>query len=78
MGSAKVNQIERVLRYMRKNGSITQKEANHISVARLASRISDMKQAGYHIVTHMESGKNQYGEPTRYARYFLREELIDE
>lgn len=70
----KRRQIDRIYAYMKDHGSITQKEANTLSVARLASRVNDMKKAGFHIVTQMENGVNQFGEPTRYARYFLREE----
>ncbi len=71
----KRRQIDRIYAYMKDHGSITQKEANMLSVARLASRVNDMKKAGFHIVTHMETGVNQYGESTRYARYFLREDV---
>ena len=69
---AKVKQTERIIKYMQDFGSITSKEAfNDLGVARLASRINDMKNEGIAIKKVMEHGTNRYGEPTRYARYSL-------
>ena len=70
-----MNQQQRIIEYMRERGSITSREAmRELGVMRLASRISDLRQAGYAIYREMETGKNRYDEPTRYARYYLREE----
>ena len=42
-----LTQVERVMLYMQKHGSITQFEAmNDLGVMRLASRISDIKKTG--------------------------------
>ena len=65
-------QTERVLKYMQDFGSITTKEAvNDLGCYRLASRIHDLKEMGHTIRKEMESGKNRYGEATRFARYSL-------
>lgn len=65
-----MTQNERVLKYMDTFGSITQKEASeHLGVARLASRVNDLRMAGHPIVSEVETGKNRFGEPTRWARY---------
>lgn len=70
----RVTQCQRVVKYMQDFGSITHLEASaDIAVQRLASRITDLKKRGYRIDVKMETGKNRYGEPTRYARYSLAE-----
>ncbi len=40
-------------------------------IMRLASRISDLKKLGYPIIGDTETGKNRYGEETRFSRYRL-------
>jgi hypothetical protein len=79
MGSAKVKQTDRIFKYMKDFGSISPKEAmDDLGVMRLAARISDLKdelkEAGIGIETKMETDKNRYGEPTHYARYYLKED----
>jgi hypothetical protein len=55
-------------------GSISPKEAMaDLGVMRLASRICDLKKDGVAIIKEMETSKNRYGEPTRYARYRLED-----
>ena len=63
-------QKERVLAYMERYGSITQKQASEdLSVARLASRIDELRKAGHPIVTVREEGLNKFGEKCHWARY---------
>lgn len=62
-------QCERILRYLDEHGSITQMEANDLSISRLASRICDLRKNGHHIPGEWETGKNKYGETVRYMRY---------
>ena len=65
-----MTQSQRVLDYINRCGSITQKEASeHLGVARLASRVNDLRRAGHPIVSEVETGQNRFGEPTRWARY---------
>lgn len=72
---AKMNQIKRMLRHMNDYGSITSIEAmQEYGIARAASRIHDIKQLGYDVVTTTEAGRNRYGERVHYARYSRREE----
>lgn len=68
------NQKERVLAYIKKHGSITQKQADKIAVKRLPSRIFDLREMGYTIVSDMVKVKNRYGETCRVARYRLAAE----
>lgn len=67
-----MTQCERILQYIDENGSITQLDAlREFGCMRLASRISDLKKAGYPIRGKMETSKNRYGESVSYSRYFM-------
>lgn len=66
------SQNQRILEYMAKYGSITSLEAlEHLGVARLASRICDLKMRGYPIYSKMEKVTNRHGEICRIKRYRL-------
>ena len=65
----KVTQTQRVLDYIRENGSITQLEAlKELGVMRLASRISDLKRQGFKIISKPETVLTRYGK-TYIKRY---------
>lgn len=65
-------QTESIIAHILAYGSITQLEAYQLyGCFRLASRICDLKKAGYNIGKVMEEGKNRFGEPERHARYFI-------
>lgn len=67
-----MTQNERIMQYIRENGSITQIDAlREFGCMRLASRVSDLKAAGFPIKRTMETAKNRYGEAVTYARYSL-------
>lgn len=69
---AKLTQCERVLRHLEDFGSITSLEAmSEYGIMRLASRISDLKDQGYAIVSERVTGKNRYEETTSYSVYRL-------
>lgn len=73
--NTKVHQRDKVLEHLMKYGSITQREATDCyAITRLGARIYDLKQFGFPIEKVMEKSKNRFGEPTWYARYFLRKE----
>lgn len=68
----KLTQCDRIIRHLKDFGSITSKEAyDEYGIMRLASRITDLRKAGYEIDTETKTGKNRYGETTRYAVYRL-------
>lgn len=74
MGQSKPTQSERVLAYMEMHGGITQLEAlNDLGVMRLASRISNLRKAGYPIESQMVRVKNRYGEVCCVKRYYMGE-----
>jgi hypothetical protein len=65
-----MTQNDRVLAYIDKFGSITQREAlNVLGVARLASGVNDLRKLGHPIISEVVVGKNKFGEKTRWARY---------
>lgn len=71
-GSEKLTQCEKILQYMADEGSITPLDAlREFNCMRLASRISDLKKAGFVVHKEMETAKNKRGESVRYARYRL-------
>ena len=66
-------QIQRIIAYISEFGSITQLEAlRDLGIMRLASRISDLKRQGYHIISTTETVNNRYGEKCHIKRYSLR------
>lgn len=68
-------QCMRVIEYLRRNGSITQREADReLGVMRLASRISDLRRSGYGITKRMVKAKNRFDEPVSFAEYSLTED----
>ena len=68
-------QCSMILDYIKKHGSITHREASiHLCVARLPSRIHELRHNGFNIVGKMESGKNAFGKTCSYKRYFLVED----
>lgn len=69
-----MTQCEKILKYIKENGSITQMDAlREFGCMRLASRISTLKNIGYKIVANFETSKNRYGDTVRYARYIMEE-----
>ena len=67
-------QCDLILMHMKKYGSITHMEAeSEYGIARLASRINDLRRQGVAIKSEMVDGKNRRGERTHYARYKLAE-----
>lgn len=74
-----VTQCEKILQHLEQYGSITAMEAvNEYGIMRLASRITDLKKQGVPINRDIVSGKNRFGENIYFAKYTLREELINE
>ena len=67
-----MTQCDRIVRHLEDYGSITSLEAiQEYGILRLASRINDLRRAGYRITSSTVAGKNRYGEITRYSIYRL-------
>ena len=70
----KVTQCDRIIAYIKEFGSISTLEAfRDLGVARLASRIHDLKGQGYIFITETKTSKNRYGENTSFKVYKLAE-----
>ena len=68
-------QTERVLRYIKTNGSITQIEATmYLGCTRLAARIADLRSDGVVIRSERKKVRTADGSTTTVARYSLAEE----
>lgn len=68
----KLNQCERILKYIEEEGSITQLDAlENFGCMRLASRMCDIKKMGYNVTKRTEKKKNRYGDTVTYARYSI-------
>lgn len=73
----KVTQCQRIIDYMHQFGSISTLEAfRDLGVARLASRIHDLKSMGYNITSETVSSLNRFNEKTYYKVYRLEEKEI--
>lgn len=72
----KITQCQRILDYIKQFGSISTLEAfNDLGVARLASRIHDLKDRGHRITSEMVTKRDEEGNTKcRYAVYRLKED----
>lgn len=71
----KLNQCERVLDYIKFFGSIDQYQAmRDLGCMRLASRVSDLKRAGYSVRKRLKKVQNRFGESCFVAEYYFEKE----
>lgn len=69
------NQCQLIIDYIKNFGSITTAEAmTDLGIYRLASRICDLKAAGYPIKSKMKTAKNRYGDTVHFKEYRLDNE----
>ena len=69
-----MTQTERVEKYMRDFGSITQLEAfRDLGIMRLSARIWDLRNAGRIIKAENTTSKNRYGEAVTFKKYSLED-----
>lgn len=67
-----MKQCDRIIRHLEDYDSITNMEAiQDYGIMQLASRVSDIKKAGFPIRSETDQGKNRYGGNTSYARYYM-------
>ena len=70
----KISQKERIIKYIRDYGSISSWEAySDLGITQLGARIDQLKKEGYNFRTEWETGKNRYGEPVTFKRYYLED-----
>lgn len=67
-----VNQRDRVIQYLRDEGSITRAEAfTELGIMELPARICELERMGYEFKKTTVKTKNRYGDPIRFMRYEL-------
>ena len=63
-------QTERLLDYFKRWGKVTQKAASEaLGIARLASRVEELRRGGHQIETEMITVKNRFGQNCSVAEY---------
>lgn len=72
-------QQQRILRVLENGGQLTSLDAwKNLGIARLASRISELRMMGYKIESFRKETTNKFGEPTHHCVYTLKKEKEDE
>ena len=67
-----MTQKELILQYIADFGSITSYQAYaDLGVTQLGTRIKELKELGFAFKTEPQKGKNRYGKPTHYVKYYL-------
>lgn len=68
-------QCQRILEYLREGNTLTSLEAwRELGVARLASRVYDLRKAGYPIQRKTVTVTNRYGEKVSIKEYSIGDE----
>lgn len=71
------SQCQRLLDYMRGGGKVTSLDAlSELGIARLASRVTDLRKRGYPVMSEWVEVENRYGEKVRVKRYWMEEEDV--
>ncbi len=75
MARIKETQHDRILDYIKENGSITTLDAfRDLGITKLTTRISEMRRLGFSIEGSREAVKNRFGETCHINRYTLKKE----
>jgi hypothetical protein len=69
-----MNKTTAVLQWLQSNASISSMEAiKQFGATRLSAHIFNLRKRGYNIETVMVDGRDRFGNPMRFARYYLRD-----
>ena len=72
MASKRPSQRQRVVEYMKKNGSITRLEScTQLFIFELSARIVELERRGWVFNKARESVKNSFGETKNFTRYSI-------
>lgn len=70
-----MTQKERLIRYLKEEGSVTALEAvRELGILQLSARLCELIDDGYDFDSKVESSLNRYGEKVWYKRYSLKEQ----
>ena len=68
-----MTQRERLLNYIKENGSVDRLEAfNALGIFELSSNIVRLEREGYEFIKVNKTGRNRFGEPFHYTVYSLK------
>lgn len=75
-----MTQEQRVIKWLETHKTgLTQLQAyEYLGIMRLAARVCEIRQKGYDIVSEMVEVTDRWGEKTRVAKYYLKEEVSNE
>lgn len=73
MSKSKMTQNKKILHYLEthKRGITSMDAFTKFGITRLASRVHDLRQMGYPVITSIVQTTNKDGNVVRYARYTL-------
>lgn len=73
-----MTKTQAVLDWLQTHASISSMEAiENFGATRLSAIIFNLKRKGYNIETVMVEGRDRFGNPMRFARYYLRNSHVD-
>lgn len=73
-----MTKTQAVLEWLQTNASISSMEAiNNFGATRLGAIIFNLRKRGHNIETVMVDGRDRFGNPMRFARYYLRNSPAD-
>lgn len=74
-----MTQCERIVEYCERFGSITTLDAvRDLGILRLASRINDLKNAGYRVSKTYKQVTNRFGEKTSVIKYTVKKPEVEQ
>ena len=74
-----MNKTKAVLQWLQTGAGISSMEAiKQFGATRLSSIIFNLRKRGYNIETVRCEGTDRFGNPMRYARYYLRDSSVDD
>lgn len=67
-----INQRQRIMQYLREEGSITRAEAfSELGIVELPARICELERMGFEFKKEIIKKRNRYGDPIRFMKYTL-------
>lgn len=73
-----MNKHKAVLQWLQTHASISSMEAiKEFGATRLSAIVFNLRKRGYDIETVMVDGRDRFGNPMRFARYYLRDSTVD-
>lgn len=73
-----MTKTQAVLDWLKTGAGISSMEAiKNFGATRLSAIIFNLRKRGYNIETVMVDGRDRFGNPTRFARYYLRSSPVN-